>query len=797
MTDIYIKHLGTDTGFSGTILDRGNNAFDFIGDNVRYKIDAGVGTDTYWGAIAIKDHEDVAIVTGILPGYYSGSTETFLPPIALFSATYTPDNVKLVWRDNPIGVGTRSRQATFSIEGKTLKIEYKALNAVTSQNGNYAGLFCGYYPTALPNFAVMEMQGCLSTPLISYETTSGTTQYLGNMIDMTKSHSSNYNLIDPKILTDVSKYAWSWNTVGHYLTDENTQIMPFNETIFITNSSKASDCFVTNNAQKAPHFNTLIKSPLINFVVQKDENNWINCYNYIDKVYNDWGLDNAIVKFSQLWTDISFTSGVQANGMDWYPAGGDTGGTYNFADVSNFIVTGAQYYSCPYGYWGHSKADTPSFTTGHIALDETGAFMENVFSSPSNPSYITKEEELTGYLEGVYNTGIGAANGEPYGGLREMITGYGVNSVFYDVTHYAAPNQGGGFSCERRSGAPTRTLSGLIEQRHIWSASGTGMVNGPAVGEGSRVSWYSDQEFLWSNIVSTHEGWFNSNSSTDEGDATADSNRSMATYIIVPEYAWKVRNKIGVAITPNPARFFATGEFEASEFIDDSEQPTQITIYPYNRKMNDTIRCYQLLYGKTGGVYVNNEVGFWSNQEHAYYQHKKDHLKEFYLMNPILRACRDAEAPEITYIQSDTIGEETFEELYERKGLRLGFSNVKVHLKFQNKFDVFVNRSPTSWVNPIDVGTRITIPPNNGYFAVGIVDGRQYMGGSVITDMSQNKRVDFSYIPGEYLLADGRDQLETFMGLTLTNGKLVFKHMRKNFTLSEDISEEINRTEEV
>ena len=795
MTDIYLKHLGTNTGFSGSIIDYGNDVYDFIGNGAEYRIDVRTGTNTYWGAIEIQDHENTPIVTGMRPGYWSGATPVALPPVALLSAGIVGDHLELNWRDNPIGAGNRNRNAKIYIEGKTLKINYSAVAPTNATNGNYAGLYNGDWNASLPSLEIVEMPGVMSTPTISYTTASGTTQFVGNMLDYTKSNASDYILSNPRNVTDSVKHLWSYSTVGKYLVDNNTKVMPFNETIFITNSPKISDCFVANNAEQSPHFDTLIKSPYIFLVLGGITDNWTHYYNYIDKIGNEWGLDNAFINFNQMWTDISYTNTYQSNGMDWYPAGGDTGGTHNFVDVAS-LITGLGYYCCPYSFWGHSREGSPSYTTGHIALGETGDFLQNVFHSTGigSGNYITKEEYITGYLDGIYVTGQGAANGEDYGGLKEMITGYGVNSVYYDVSHYGAPNRGNGFSCERQSGSPTRTLSGLINERHIWSLSGVAMVDGPAGAEGSRVEYLADCEYLWSNVAAAHQGQVNTNAGTDELDVTEGSRRSISDYIIVPEYEWKVRNKIGVKLKNAPQRFFAL--YEKDTLITDSEQPTQTTLYPYNRAMNDRIRCYDLLYGRAGGTYVNGLPGQWSGQDYAYYMHKKEHLKEFYLMNPITRACRDGEEPEITYIQSNEIGEETFEELYDRLGLVTGFTRIKVHIKFNNKFDVFVNRSNTDWVDPVEIGMRITIP-TDGYFAVGIVDGKQYMGGSVITSLSQGKRVDFAYIPGEYVLADGRDELNNFMGLTLTNGKLVFKHMRKNFTLTEDSGEDIIRTEGV
>lgn len=690
-----LQHLGSNTGDKGLLSAKGTgynaSVYQFrTTKGILYELDFNAAANSnYYGVIEVNLPNytgtpavvnDATVYATDSVGGFNALVSTPLPPAIMV------DDVLTVRYTDTIDTHVRWRDHSFWLEGETLRIKVQATGTgILDYYSNYNGIFYGTTSSRVAE-EVVSMPGTLAMHILQSTQETGKL-FVSKVLDVFQSHASTLSLSDPDV-TAVT--ALRYSTAGDYRINNVTGLQAgLNEEYFVTVSTEIQDCFVVNSdATTGDFFADLVKSPLI-LMTQNPSTvgGWTYYDNYYRNASTGWGFEDAYAMCFYHWTSLNYAGG-QVNGLDWLPPGGDTG---EFRDLMKNI-TGQDMFASVYTHWVVNNTYTPSFDFADIVLDATGGY---VVSNGNQQVFIVRESAITGYMDGTKAVS---------GGIPEMVSEYGINSIFMDVCAYGGPHKGAGYSIDATSGAVEGTISGLINQRLTNLQYMRDTTNGPVIAEGSFSQWDSDMEFIWTPQVDGHQTWVNTNPKTEV--ESAHFSKTISKWYMCPNAVWAAQNVTQSNMANLPSRFFSQADF--NEGI---ASPGQTTTYPYSLKMMDRIRCYEFLLGRPGTIFINQATGKYGDQ-YGYWSELREHIKEYYITRPLVSLSRDTSIPRITYFINGQ--EYTYEQALYTFDDQDYFIECKVKLSFANAHDVYINRSDEDWLNPIDIGTDISIP-KDGY----------------------------------------------------------------------------------
>lgn len=635
----------------------------------------------------------------------------------------------------------RTRIHVYEVFDNYVKITVESEDQSTDYLNNYNGFYGGAFDTQFADRSVLEIPGTISNPTLAVDY-QGSKLFMSHFMDPCQSHASDIDIGDPATIS--FDYFLTYSTLNRYNqnTDGNLQA-PLKEVLYCTASTDLKDCLIVPN-DKSNNIEQLVQKPWI-FLASKDE--WINFSGHIEKLI-DYGFDDAIVMPMWWWAEDNY-AGVQQNGHDWYPGGDNTG-----QEAFGSFISGNSWTFMPYTYWGVEVEGTDYYTSGNRVLNSAGIPTNTVYDSSQHNS---KEDKI--YQDYMVPQ------------VPQMVTGHHITSIFYDVGTFAHPGTGQGMSIDMDRDADTcSTMSGVIKTRRSWMYSGAQLIPGNpyAYGEGGRQSHENDMHYLWAGAIDGMHSWQNTNGKVSELSTELEQTRSVSNFPMYLESKWIGENQFFSHIPDFPARFFTLYEL-------DLQTGGSQTLYPYSDAMQDRLRCYSFAYGRPGQLYYDSQ-GLES------FQHIKEQIKEFYLVNHFTRLSRVDTPPVITYIYSDENIEYTAEELLYRIGVA-GLRNCRARLRFSDAHEVYVNRSSVDWTKPGPLGSDITIPPD-GYVSVKMVDNKMQVAGSAISTISPNSRIDFAYKPNRFLLIDGRNSVDSVLGKDIPGARFRVDNYTGNYTLT-------------
>lgn len=644
-----------------------------------------------------------------------------------------------------------ARKHSFTVEGNAVRILIEDVNDNRSFTANYSGVYGGQFDPAA-SLSVMEMNGTLAVPTVAAFYTEDEQlrpRYFSHFLDITQSNASRFNLQDPK---DTIAAHWTYSTLRNYTrTTAGRLHQGLREVLLATVSDNVTTCLI-HPSEGSTQIQRMALQPWV-FLTSRAAS-WQHFSDYIEQ-RQEWGMDRGVVYPQFFWQETNYpTSTIQANGQVWSPAGDEDG-------YKEFCRTARKASMDVGGYtlWGIQKEGTATYNPDDRVLDADGVPRASVWEEGV---WLSREESVSKYMD----LHLPTARDE-----------YHWNMVMYDVSTYTSPNSGNGDNVDATVGSHAGTLREVISQRRAWMKHGKDLISSDAYayGEAGRVNFLSSMEFLYAGAVDGVHGWVNTNSGSEELDNT-DASRTISNWPIILEHNWHVTNQYFTNTGNMPDRFFSPDDRHLQDAGVDQ-------LYPFSRKMHDRLRTYELMLGRTGTTFVNG-IGT------DYFHSAAEQLKEYYIINTLTAVMRDGTIPTIAYDAGN--GLETFNELYLRLGLD-GFRNCKVLMSFSSSYQVYVNRSDSNWTLPDILGIDVVVPPD-GYFAVGVLNNLVVVGGSCQSSLTGNKRIDFVLIPGRFLLADGRGEVESFLNLKL-NGRLALRHDSKKFQLTEEVDGSITRTE--
>lgn len=739
---------------AGTITE-GPTRYLLHGTDTTYAIDKTSGSDLLNGYVTIQDTQ-----TGLnvmeeahLGCLLSNGAERLLGDADSVVLTLSGDGLTLTadYTDT-ISATARTRTHTFTVEGNAVRVQIEATGSnLQDLNSNYSGVHTGGFDAG-GTFTLLEMPGVLATPMVALED-SGSMRYFANILDLTQSHASDFDLEDPKSTTAAN---WAYSTRWDYLeTTAGNLHRGLREVLLCTASDNLHDCFVHPSegtaqiSRMAGNVWTFLTSG------KSVSGSWTTFSSYLDNRAL-WGMTGGSLYPQFWWQEINYPpASGQNNGQHWYPAGEAT-------DYEAFCAKarGQGFDVGGYTLWGIQRTDVPNYDASLRVVESDGTPRASIWGAQT---FLSTEESIEAYMD-LY--------------LPSILSEYQWNLVMYDVETYAAPTKGSGSHMDSATGSPSGTLRDVITLRRSWMKYGKLSLadNAFAYGEGGQSSHKSNMEHLWAGAVDGHHKWTNTNSNKAAAQET-DETRTVSNWYTTPEHEWAVINQYFANTGDLPARFFSPAE------ILELQSGGVTTLAPYSRAMNDRMRAYSILLGRAGSIHIPGDdvENFLSYSEQ---------VKEYYITNTLTSLMRDGSVPEITY-QNDTYGYETFSERLQRRGMT-GFRNPRIRMVFGSGYRVYVNRSSTDWVLPDILGADVTLP-EDGFICYGTVQGEFTIGGSCHTPGTGGQRVDFCIMPNGTMIADGRRSLNHFMGMMLPGGRTVYQDCANNFKLTEQNDGSIQR----
>lgn len=574
---------------------------------------------------------------------------------------------------------------------------------------------------ALPEGRI-EMPGTLSVPTKVARKGDGTLVFASRILDITQSSAQGFDLNDP---ASPNEHA-TFSTVGHYMPDTAGNVRPLRERMLFSASEKVEDVFI-HPSEKSDRLQE--SSGLIWTMITAPPNAWTDLLPYLEW-RKQMGMVSGMIYPHAWWEAINTATGGQNNGQTWYPAADDAGfATFCAAAKQVGLRVGG------YTLWGVQTEGTPSYNPNDRLLNADGS-PRNTIWGPNK--WMGREEAVSKYMD-TY--------------LSQCVANYGWNMVRYDVSTYGPPTIGNGNSIDATAGSHSGSLADAISARRTWMAHGRKMLNGPTFGEGSRIAYIQDMDYLYAGVVDGCHKWLNTNSGMSEMDPNIPASRTVSGLNAPIDYVWKAENTWSAHTGDNPARFFSMTDMA------DVADPGQKTLYPYSDKQCQRLAAFHIMLGRTGTLPLHGT-------DWARYMTQRQQVRQYYTAFAMTQMMRLSGVPEIHYFFDGAYM--TFEEAYAADTDI--FVEARVRLTFPNGIVAHVNRSVYDWEATSVLGVPITLPPD-GYFVTG-GDNNTLFGGHCRSAYSGGGLVSFLWMPGQLFVADGHGEVQTFLNRELNGGLL-------------------------
>ena len=674
------------------------------------------------------------------PGFRtkSGSLQgpTFLENrTQLVSHQLTANGAALEYVDTVDGETFRRRHV-FRLEGKSLRVRIVADATVGQQWApNYAGIVTG--PTERTfNVRPVVMQGTLSTPTAVFQN-EGTFWFTASLLDLTKSHASDFRLPDPQAVdAQADSIDLGYDTLGLYSRNSAGDLMgPLDETLSVIVSRHLADVFVVPDQPISP-FRSRLANRTVAHMANNTDVTWDEYEEHLTQL-RSWGLDDLSVYFFYSWS-ASQLEGLQNVGPDWVPAKDEQ----NFIRMTD-IALGHGFLVGVYTLFMAMPQTSPVYDDGDIVRTANGQAKTGTFEG----GILFPLASDAGMLDDVQRE------------ARALRDRYGLNMAFVDVSTYGSPSHGasGDQIDQMENSGLSQTIERAILDRKAWMTALKEIVQGPILGESSIAKYDSNMEWIWAGYCDSTQRVVNTGSGLDVGEIPAGSPLGRSNWPVIPEYELRV-------VLPRQAnhgngfykRFF--GPSDSDDMFDDAAKSV---VYPLTPAAIDEYRAYTITYGHTSYFTSNGPVNDGGN-----YMRQTDMLKEYYIGNALQNEYLNSRVADIHYFFDGQA--RTFEQHLFSTGDLESFRDPRLRIRFQSGFELFVNHAEEEWV--IDVpGTTYTgdtrfVLPENGFFAYR--PGTDFMALSGWAPGHATDRYDYVHVPDQYEFFDGRRSVDGYGNLT-------------------------------
>lgn len=740
-----LTHLGESAPGTVSVTKTGTvYELRFTGDEViRYTIDVGETTVARGGLRVYEASSDSWPLWEAGVGYRDGTGSALAPPwlaqhTTLTAQTMTSNSVVLDYTDAiPAPDSTTlSRRHTFTLTGKTLRIQIKDIYARRQWARNYCGVFVGRTnATEAPKYVMM--QGALMAPSTQFRD-GAERWYLGSSLDLFQSNSADWTLSIQGHLSDAStSFKYNLDTFNQYDRQSNGMISgSLDDTLVLTVSSRMRDTMAIPTTPISP-YRPLLEGRTMAIL---PGTNWAD-YTALWNLFDQWGLHDIAGYYFIDWTDPSridppLEPGSNFNqnaGPDWWPARNPVAFEANVAA-------------------GRAK--------GYLL----GAYMAFNELPPTSPLYSAslaqRAQTDTGVVKKGLQTGFDmmAISACLEHAVREATLvedDYGLNMAYLDIQSYASPSHGadGDHVDQRHTSRWARTLRRAISDQKKWMRRMTDIYEGPLAGEGSISSGASNHEWLWAGYCDSVQRCINSGTGKSAVELAAGDPAAPTNWPVIPEFELRVMSRIQTNHGNGfPDRFF--GPSDGAGIVNTSSGQV---LLPMTERALDRYRVYEITYGKASYLFVNGPYNGIGN-----YTWFADLIKEYYLVNALQTIAYESPVSTIDYLHNGTL--QSFDAVFGATSTLDSFRHPRIRIVYQNGLTVWVNHSTTNW--SITAGGVSYTIPEDGYVAWKAASG----GGQAFRSFSAipsglGSRVDYCYAPGRWEYFDGRGTVNAYAGI--------------------------------
>jgi len=740
-----LAHLGESAPGTVSVTKTGSvYELRFTGDEiVRYTIDVGETTVARGGLRVYEASSDSWPLWEGGIGYRDGLGNALAPQWLAQHTTLTADSmtsnsVVLDYTDAipaPDSVSLQRRH-TFTLTGKTLRVQIKDRFARRAWARNYCGIVVGRTnATEAPKYVLI--QGALMAPPTQFRD-GAERWYMAASLDLFQSNSAGWSLGIQGHLNDSSTSSkFTLDTFNQYLRQSNGMISgSLDDTLVVTVSTRMRDTLVMPTAPISP-YRPLLEGRTMAIL---PGTNWAD-YPALWNLFDQWGMHDIAGYFFIDWTDparndppVAPGSNFNQNaGPDWWPARNPV------AFENNVDV-------------GRAK--------GYLL----GAYMAFNELPPTSPLYSAslaqRAQTDTGAIKKGIQTGFDsmAISACLEHAVREATLvedDYGLNMAYLDIQSYASPSGGadGDHVDQRHTSRWARTLKSAISDQKTWMRRMTDIYEGPLAGEGSISTGSSSHEWLWAGYCDSVQRCVNPGSGRDAATIPAGDPTAPTSWPVVPEFELRVMSRIQTNHGNGfPDRFF--GRSDGPSMVD---MNTGQVLLPLTERALDRYRIYEITYGKSSYLFANGPYNGIGN-----YTWFADLIKEYYLVNELQTLAFASPVSTIDYLHNGTL--QSFDAVYGATSSLDTFRDARIRMVYENGLTVWVNHNPANW--SITAGGVTYAIPEDGYVAWKPTAG----GGPAFRSFSAipsgvGSRIDYCYAPGRWEYFDGRGAVNNYAGI--------------------------------
>lgn len=740
-----LTHLGASAPGTVSVTKTGSvYELRFTGDEtVRYVIDTADPVIARGGLRVYEASSDAWPIWDGGVGYRNAAgsalTPQWLAQYATLSAdSMTSNSVVLDYTDTiPAPDSTTLyRRHTFTLTGKTLRIQVKDPFARRSWARNYCGVVVGRTnATEAPKYVLM--QGALMAPPTQYRD-GAERWYHATSLDMFQSNAADWTLGIQGHLNDTSTSSkYVFETFNQYKRQSNGMVSgALDDTLVLTVSTRMHDTLAMPTAPISP-YRPLLEGRTMAILPGTNWNDYPTLWNLFDQ----WGMQDLAGYFFIDWVDPSRhdppllpgANFVQNAGPDWWPARNPTAFETNVAAArAKGYLVGA------YMAFNELPPTSPLYASSlsHRAQTDTG---------------LIKKGEHTGFDSMAISACLEHA-------VREATLvedDYGLNMAYLDIQSYASPSHGadGDHVDQRHTSRWARTLKRAISDQKTWMRRMTDIYEGPLAGEGSITTSSSSHEWLWAGYCDSVQRCINTNNGTDAHAVPAGDPAAPTNWPVIPEFELRVMSRIQT----NHGNGFLDRFFGRSDGPGIVNMSTGHVNLPMSEAALDRYRVYEITYGKSSYIYANGPYNGVGN-----YTWFADMIKEYYLVNELQRLAFESPVQTIDYLHNGTL--QSFDAVYGATSSLDTFRNPRIRIVYQNGLTVWVNHGTTNW--SVTAGGVTYSIGEDGYVAYKApVGGGQAFRSFSATPSGVSGRIDYCYAPGRWEYFDGRGSVNNYAGI--------------------------------
>lgn len=434
------------------------------GDDTRqYKVDIN-NTNVQKGLVRIYENYSASY-----PIHYGGTryrklNGTLMWPsefanaatVTMLSHSLSGLKLTIRYRDVYEGV-TNEKTITYEIKNKTMIISVFANTDRVTANGNYAG-FVFDRSENTTNARSVGIPFMSATPIVVVNNSFFYSTYL----DMGMSSGTKFLISGP---TQYSATSFYCSNYSECTANSAGEVMPINETAYLTVSSKVEDVMPAPNHAASAYRSNLNSKVVLDF--------WWNSFDYnrgkMNTLYS-YGLTDILVLYHQ-WQYYGYDVGMPKH----YPAGSSYGGPTAFTNLVNQARTYGYLFAAHEDYWMMDSVTTyPYWNAANVARE---------------PNLTYRTSWYDPYL-GRWQYALASDKMKYYSQLEstQIKNNYNTNAAFLDVNPGWDPETDLHQIDYNAANPNSRSLGHAIHHNKILFNYMRGVYSGPLLGEGGSTS---------------------------------------------------------------------------------------------------------------------------------------------------------------------------------------------------------------------------------------------------------------------------------------------------------------------